>query len=231
MTMEQKMPISDLQFAFFFANPPINLKFDEFSVDLRRKPIFTKNGLDLQTFIFPVPNDVPAEIPRCQITSNNNIFSLTISGNRCDINLRITDIFSSEIFNQIILSIMDIFQENKLEIIRLGYITRYIIKNNNPDKIIREKFLKIEEDNVLEPFVRFIFKESISSIIYNDVYQIEVAKQRDFTNGIEENILLITQDFNTLPESTNTISLEDLRLFISKIPKSRAQSYIKKLSS
>lgn len=231
MTTEQKMPISDLQFAFFFANPPINLKFDEFSVDLRRKPIFTSNGLDLQTFIFPVPNDVPSEIPRCQITSNNNIFSLTISGNRCDINLRITDTLSSESFNQIILSIMDIFQQNKLEIIRLGYITRYIIKNNNPDKIIREKFLKIAEDNVLEPFVRFIFKESINNITYNDVYQIEVAKQRDFANGIEENILLITQDFNTLPESTDIISSEDLQLFISKIPESRAQSYIKMLSS
>lgn len=231
MTLEQKMSISDLQFAFFFANPPINLKFDEFSVDLRRKPIFTTNGLELQTYIFPVPNDVPAEIPRCQITSNNNIFSLTISGSRCDINLRVIDSFTSETFNQIILSIMDLFLKNNLEIIRLGYITRYIIKHNNPDKIIKEKFLKIQEENVLEPFVRFVFKELINNTTYNDVYQIEVAKQRDFTNAVEENILLITQDFNTLPESTSTISKADLELFVSKIPKNRAQSYLEMLSS
>lgn len=230
MTMEQKMPLLDLQFAFFFANPPINLKFDEFSVDVRRKPVFKDNDLDLQTFIFPLPSDVPQDIPRCQITATNNRFGLSISGMRCDINLNIEQAYSTETFNKIIFSIMQVFKEHNIEIIRVGYITRYIIKSKFPDQTIKESFLKINEPNVSEPFVRFVFKGILNNISYNDLYQIELGKQNNFTTGKQEDVILISQDFNSSPENINVIDERTLDIFIQNIPKEKIQSYIAMLS-
>lgn len=228
--MEQKMTISDLQFAFFFANPPVNLKFDEFSVYLRKNTVFSNNNLDLQPFIFPIPNDVPAEIPRCQITSSDQSFNLTISGARCDINFKYGHQNSVQVFNDILITIMELFQQEKVEIIRVGYVTRHILKHPNPDSVVREKFLKIDETNLCEPLIRFVIKTEIGDITYNDVYQIEVAKQRNFSTGNEDNIILITQDFNTLPDDTDIITLSDLNTFVQNIPNSYIQNYIQMLS-
>lgn len=224
------MTPSDLQFAFFFANPPVNFKFDEFSVHLRKKSIFSENHLDLQPFIFPIPNDVPAEFPRCQITSSDQSFNLTVSGARCDINFKYSHQNSVQVFNDILIEIMELFQQEKVEIIRVGYVTRHILKHPNPDSVIREKFLKIDESNLCEPLIRFVLKTELGEITYNDVYQIEVAKQRNFTTGNEDNIILITQDFNTLPEDTNIITILDLNNFIKNIPNNYIQDYIKILS-
>lgn len=224
------MTISDLQFAFFFANPPVNLKFDEFSVSLRKNTVFSTNNLDLQTFIFPIPNDVPAEIPRCQISSSDQSFNLNISGARCDVNFKYGHQNSVQVFNDILKATMEIFQQERIEIIRVGYVTRHILKHPNPDVIIREKFLKFDETNLCEPLIRFVIKTELGQSIYNDVYQIEVAKQRNFVTGNEDNIILITQDFNTLPEETNVITLSDLNSFVQNIPNSNIQHYIKLLS-
>ncbi|WP_180115676.1 hypothetical protein [Acinetobacter sp. YH12140] len=224
------MTLSDLQFAFFFANPPVNFKFDEFSVHLRKKTIFTNNKLDLQTFIFPIPNDVPAEIPRCQISSSDQSFNLTVSGVRCDINFKYSHQNSVQVFNDILIAIMELFQQEKVEIIRVGYVTRHILKHPNPDSVVREKFLKIDETNLCEPLIRFVIKTEIGDITYNDVYQIEVAKQRNFSTGNEDNIILITQDFNTLPDDTDIITLSDLNTFVQNIPNSYIQNYIQMLS-
>lgn len=228
--MEQKMTPSDLQFAFFFANPPVNFKFDEFSVHLRKKTIFTNNNLDLQTFIYPIPNDVPAEIPRCQITSSDQSFNLTISGARCDINFKYSHQNSIQVFNDILIAIMELFQQEKAEIIRVGYVTRHIVKHSNPDSVIREKFLKFDETTLCEPLIRFVIKTEIKEVTYNDVYQIEVAKQKNFHTGNEDNIILITQDFNTLPEDTNIITLSDLNTFVQNIPNENIKNYIKLIS-
>lgn len=230
MTMEQKMPLLDLQFAFFFANPPINLKFDEFSVDVRRKSVFKENDLDLQTFIFPLPSDVPQDIPRCQITATNNRFGLSISGMRCDINLNVEQAYSIETFNKIVFSIMQVFREYNVEIIRVGYITRYIIKSKFPDQAIKEGFLKVNEPDVSEPFVRFVFKGSINSISFNDLYQIELGKQNNFATGMQEDVILISQDFNSSSENTSVINEQTLDTFIRNIPKDKIQSYISTLS-
>lgn len=228
--MEQKMTISDLQFAFFFANPPVNLKFDEFSVYLRKKIVFSNNNLDLQTFIFPIPNDVPAEIPRCQISSSDQSFNLTISGARCDINFKYNHQNSVQVFNDILMATMELFQQEKVEIIRVGYVTRHTIKHPNPDSVIREKFLKIDKIDLYEPMIRFVIKTEIADTTYNDVYQIEVAKQRNFTTGNEDNIILISQDFNTLPDDTKIITINDLNIFVHNIPKNYIQNYIQMLS-
>ena len=224
------MNILDLQFAFFFANPSVNLKFDEFSVYLRKKTIFTDNKLELQTFIFPIPNDVPAEIPRCQITSLDQSFNLNISGARCDVNFKYGHQNSVEVFNKILIAIMEIFLQEKVEIIRIGYVIRHIIKHTNPDLVIREKFLKLDDANLCEPLIRFLFKTKIQESIYNDVYQIEVAKQNNFSTGSEDSIILITQDFNTLPENTNIIEINSLNTFIQNIPNNHIKNYIEILS-
>src|SRR5690606_27057627 len=126
MNLEQKMHVLDLHFAFFFANPPLHILFDDFSVAVIRTTVCIENDLDLQTFIFPLPSDVPQDIPRCQITATNNRFGLSISGMRCDINLNVEQAYSIETFNKIVFSIMQVFREYNVEIIRVGYITRYI---------------------------------------------------------------------------------------------------------
>lgn len=224
------MTPSDLQFAFFFANPPVNLKFDEFSVDLKRKSVFKNNNLDLKTFIFPIPNDVPAEIPRCQISSSDQTFNLTISGARCDINFKYGHQDSVQVFNDILKTTMELFQHENVEINRIGYVTRHIVKHPNPDSVIREKFLKFDETNLCEPLIRFVLKTEIKEVTYNDVYQIEVAKQKNFNTGNEDNIILITQDFNTLPDDINIITLSDLNTFVQSIPNKNIQNYIKLIS-
>ncbi|QCO22285.1 hypothetical protein C9E88_012725 [Acinetobacter cumulans] len=224
------MTPSDLQFAFFFANPPVNLKFDEFSVDLKRKSVFKNNNLDLKTFIFPIPNDVPAEIPRCQISSSDQTFNLTISGARCDINFKYGHQDSVQVFNDILKTTMELFQQENVEINRIGYVTRHIVKHANPDSAIREKFLKFDETNLCEPLIRFVLKTEIKEVTYNDVYQIEVAKQKNFNTGNEDNIILITQDFNTLPDDINIITLSDLNTFVQSIPNKNIQNYIKLIS-
>lgn len=231
MTTEQKMPILDLRFAFFFANPPVNLKYDEFSVSLRRRPVFANNNLDLQTFIFPIPSDAPADFPRCQITTADQNFELSITGARCDL------IFKHEnqrnittIFLQIIDELTALFETKNVEITRIGYITRHFQIHGNPDEIIKQKLLKIDEPDLSEPFVRFVFKTEFHNIMCNDNYQIEVAKQRDFVNGIEHNILLITQDFNTVPVEKMIIRGDFLSLFLNETPKDKLNRYITLLS-
>lgn len=231
MTMEQKMPILDLRFAFFFANPPVNLKYDEFSVSLRRKNVFAHNNLDLQTFIFPIPSDAPADFPRCQITSNDQNFELSITGARCDL------IFKHEnqdnitlIFSDIIKEIKDLFEKENVEITRIGYITRHFQIHSNPEKIIKEKLLKLNEPDLSEPFLRFVFRTKFYNTLCNDNYQIEVGKQRDFVNGIENDVLLITQDFNTFPIEKMIITSDFLSSFLNEIPKEKLNRYITLLS-
>ncbi|RZG48048.1 hypothetical protein [Acinetobacter wuhouensis] len=226
------MNISSLQFAFFFANPPVNLKFDEFSVSLRKKNIFTDNHLELQTVIFPFPNNapIPADIPRCQITSSDQKFNLTISGARCDIQFRASNSNSVETFNNILMSIIELLASFEVEITRIGYVTEYIIIHPNPDLIIKEKFLNIDQKDLCDPFIRFVIKTVINETTYNDVYQIQTATQRNFVTGKEDSILLISQDFNTLPEMTKAITTNDLNNFVKNIPQDRIQKYIQMLS-
>lgn len=231
MTMEQKMPILDLRFAFFFANPPVNLKYDEFSVSLRRRPVFAHNNLDLQTFIFPIPNDAPADFPRCQITSKDQNFELSITGARCDLLFKhenqknITSIFS-DIINEVI----ELFKIESIEVTRIGYITRHFQIHSNPEKIIKEKLLKLDEPALSEPFIRFVFKTEFHNIMCNNNYQIEVGKQRDFINGKEHDVLLITQDFNTVPVDKMIIKSDFLSSFLNEIPKDKLNKYISLLS-
>lgn len=186
--------------------------------------------MELQTFIFPIPNDVPSEIPRCQISSLDQSFNLNISGARCDVNFKYGHQNSVEVFNKILIAIMELFQQEKVEIIRIGYVIRHTIKHTNPDLVIREKFLKLDDANLYEPLIRFLFKTKIQGRIYNDVYQIEVAKQNNFSTGSEDSIILITQDFNTLPENTNIIEISSLNTFIQNIPRNHIKNYIETLS-
>lgn len=228
--MDQTMSTSELQFAFFFSNPPINLKYDEFSVDFRRMSVFQGKGLDLQTFIFPVPNDVPQDFPRCQITSNDKLH-LQITGARCDIKFNIQNESEKILFNQILQSMIELFKKFNISIIRVGYIRRYIIKSDNPDNVIKNNFLKITDDSLFEPFVRFVFKHQVSDVLYNDIYQIETAQQQNFSTGAIENIILLTQDFNTLPESLEIIDENTLSTFLSNIPDQKVTSYIELLNN
>lgn len=225
------MNISDLQFAFFFANPPVNLKFDEFSVSLRKKSVFTDNNFDLETFILPIPSDVPAEFPRCQITSKDKKFHLQVSGERCDVRFNCELENSKNLFNKIITQIIQIFETSNVDIIRFGYVTRYIVKHENPDLVIREKFLKIREEELHEPLIRFLFKVEVDEDIYNDVYQIETAQHKNFSTGSLDNIVVITHDFNTLPEDTKILRSTQLNEFINNIPQKNIQEYISILSS
>lgn len=224
------MNISDLQFAFFFANPPVNLKFDEFSVDLRKKTIFTENDFDLQTFIFPIPNDVPAEFPRCQITSSDKNFNLQVSGERCDIRFNCKSEESLTLFRNIVTEVIKIFSKEDVKIVRFGYVKRYIVKNRNPDHIIREKFLKLEKDDLKEPLIRFLFKVQVNESIYNDLYQIETAVNKNFLLGTSENVIVITHDFNTLPEDTKYLNDEDLNTFLKNVPVENIKNYVDMLS-
>lgn len=228
--MEQKMPILDLRFAFFFANPPVNLKYDEFSVSLRKRPVFADNNLDLQTFIFPIPSDTPADFPRCQITSKDQNFELSITGARCDLFFKHENqVNITSIFLRIINEIKDLFEKENIEVTRIGYITRHVQIHNNPAKIIKEKLLKLDEPDLTDPFVRFVFRTEFHDILCNDNYQIEVGKQRDFINGKEHDVLLITQDFNTFPVE-NMIIKTDFLSYLNEIPKDKLNKYITLLS-
>ncbi|QHH97523.1 hypothetical protein [Acinetobacter dispersus] len=224
------MPILDLQFAFFFANPPINLRFDEFSVNLRKKQIFIDNDLDLNTFIYPVPAEIPADFPRCQITSVDQIFDLTISGARCDVIVKNKLNSSVTTFKSILLEIIELFAQEKIEINRIGYVTRYFTKTENPGLIIREKFLKINDPDLQEPNIRFVFKTDFNGTMCNENYQIEVAQQRNFKTATEDNILLLTQDFNTIPENNSVLNKEFLESFMDNIPHDRLNNYFNLIS-
>lgn len=222
--MEQTMSLTELQFAFFFSNPPINLKFDEFSVEFKKISVFQDKNFDLKTYILPVAYDAPQDMPRCQITSNDN-FYLQITGARCDIKLSINKAEEDTIFKNILTSMIGIFENFELSIIRVGYVRRFIFKNENPEKLIKDNFLRIEDD-LCEPYIRFLFKHKVDDLIYNDVYEIESAQEQNFSNGELESIILITQDFNTLPENQEIINSSTLSTFLSHTPDQRINSYI-----
>jgi len=229
MTMELRMPILDLQCVFFFANPPINLKYDEFSVKLRSALHF----FELNTSILQFPDEFPDEFPRCQIDSPDKKFNLNISADRCEIRLNIEDdLTKREQFHDTLNITLTHFKEFDVSIIRVGYVTRYAVKHPTPSLQIADKILKIEGENFLpDSLVKFGFRKLINGTNYNDLYQIEAARRRNFSNGEHEPTIIVTHDFNTLFENKKEITENSLDALINNIPTDKVDNYIKDLSN
>ncbi len=156
----------------------------------------------------PVPNETQlAEVPVVQMNSNKGVYSCNIARGRVDFFHRgVGKQTFSDIKNDFLQEIEKYFNyfSGKTKIKRIGFVTRFFIEDNNQDKtiakLLNKKFIKLHDNNVHEAYIRYVSRIKIGEFDVNDLTIVERFLAR--ISGIGDNIkgILVTRDFNTIPE-------------------------------
>lgn len=219
--MEKEEILINSQFALFFDQSV--MKPEELWQGLNNK---MDNIFDKTPIIFPVPNDLKFnEIPIVQMLSASGVYSCNISRGRADFfhagagKQKFMDIKKdfideiSKLFN---------FFNNKTKIARIGFVNRFFIEDENQDKtisgLLKNAFIKLHTGDIHESFVRYVSRGSIDEFKINNFTAIEkffarIAGATETSKGI-----LITRDFNTIPEENykEKFTAEKIKSFIEK---------------
>lgn len=235
MTTGQIMPIFDLQFVFFFANPSLIVQYDAFSANLREK--LKDSFSELNPTFFSMSVDAPLNFPRYQITSQDEKFKFRMTAERCDLSLSLWNHnkYDQDFFQKVVINVITAFKDHSLDFTRIGYLTKYVIDHDTPEKAIASNFLKIPssaDNEIYEPSIRFTFQKNLNDwLSCNDVYRLEAAEYRDFSTGKKKNSVVIIHDYNTSISNSNNIELENAQKFISSLSDATVKSYIELLKS
>lgn len=167
---------------------------------------------DQTPIILPVPRDQKLmEVPVVQMLSSSGVYSCNISRARIDFfiagegeqafNVKEEEMInmSSKLFN---------FLKKDPGIKRIGFVSRFFIKEEKQDEILKnilnKKFIDLhtegEESAFVESYVKYVQKIKVLNLDVNNFTTIE----KYFANipSAGENIkgVLVTRDFNTIPE-------------------------------
>ncbi len=209
------------QLALFFEQPisrPDEL-WQQFNIEM--------NGVfDQVPLTLPVPNETQLlEVPIVQMTSSKGIYSCNIARGR-------VDYFHSGAGKQNFLDIKNNFLDEigkyfnffsgKIKIKRIGFVTRFFIEDNNQDKtiakLLNKKFTELHDNNVHEAYIRYVSRIKIGEFNVNDLTIVERFLAR--VSGVRDNIkgIMITRDFNTVPETnySNKLSEKKIKILIKK---------------
>lgn len=196
------MELNEIQLAFFFKEPK-QISYDEFSYLFKKQLKDQGIFINFDTSIFPIPSGVPvpAEVPRCQISTNDQKFKITLTLDRCDINCSfdktIGDIYNTVDYYNIAKIAFDLICKN-IEVKRYGHVSNFIYVVSNPKKLIAEKLLKPKlEEPLVDTFIQFGKIIQINNVSFNKVYQFRSALRQNFSNGKLESIVFAVKDINT----------------------------------
>lgn len=156
--------------------------------------------------ILPVPNEL-LDVPVVQMNTPNGIYSCNISRGRVDFfhagvgKQKFSDIKND--FQNEIEKLTDFFS-SKSKIKRVGFVNRFFFddekQNETITKLINDDFRKAQNGTAQQAYVRYVSNSKISNFDVNNFTSIEKFLAK--INGVGDKIdgILITRDFNTMPE-------------------------------
>lgn len=210
-----KERILKLQLAMFFQQP-------EFRPDMTMNQVNMDMGnlFDAMPQILSLPNDVPHDIPRVQMRSENNKYNCNIAPARIDFILNGSD-KDEDSWPEIVqdfkakaaLFIKSIVGRSKVN--RFGVIGNFFIPDKTPSHTISRKHLKTDLQSAEEINLRFNKQSSMHGLNLNNISSINTAFADNNIGGFEKGIF-IELDVNNIP-TQEAISIEKLKEVVSKI--------------
>ncbi|WP_323945883.1 hypothetical protein [Aeromonas caviae] len=197
----------ELQGSLFwkFSGQP-QIMFEEMTISIRNE--LARFGLTFfspATYI-PVPDGVQPEIPRAQLISTDNRFTVNISYISISISYNIIDMEHSvvtERFYKALLSIYNALINNGYLFNRIGIVSKSYNSGYEPADWIHNNTIKenIKKDNLIEAGINLVYRKSAEKFFYNEVVNISNGYRHDTS----EKVILITRDINTVQDQINTL--------------------------
>lgn len=189
--------LSQLQLALFF-------KDFEPRPDKLIEPINSVlgNPFDAIPTILPLPPEAPPQIAVVRLTSTSQPFTCNIAKSRIDFFMsagdssRSPDEYLSE-FDSRISSLLG-YLDSTRKLVRVGYIAQYFSPCLNSVDSLEKKYLKVSMSDAEELSVRFNKRQTIGSLVCNDIIEI-TANAKTNIKGKEEVGLFVQRDYNNVP--------------------------------
>lgn len=222
------------QLALFFESPI--QRPDEFVTSFNEA---MGKVFDQVPVILPVPNQVQLlGVPLVQMNSGNGVYSCNIARNRVDFFIAGE---GKQKFADIKTNLLDKtvkyynFFTSKSKIKRIGFVVRFFVQDEKPDlaiaNLISNDFKEIHDGETSQTYVRFITRTKIGDYEINNYSSAERTAAN--IEGVGEKILgvMITRDFNTIPENnyTEKFNVKEVEQFIAEAESKFNLEKIKKL--
>lgn len=208
--------ITDIEIVLFFKDI-LTKKAERLSLDIDEK--VEQAFVDSTTIITPNSQNAPVEFPIFTKKSNDNKFELTITKEKCSLFYHAPMVDRNKTYIEIKDSIMITISalvsyltnsESAIQIIRLGYIVHYFIENNQPDQLLRKRFLPADLQSVEGTFLQFNEKATIEGFKLNQIYTIAAGE----LNDSHEKGIVIRKDINTDKDTEYNLKKEELSNFV-----------------
>jgi hypothetical protein len=135
-------------------------------------------------------------VPIIEAQSSDGKYSCKFARNRIDFFINFDDKINFLLKIKAFLAYFN--GSNSIEIIRIGFVTRFIVMDPNPDEIIsrllQNNFKQIHSGDVFETFIKYVTRDKFGDMEINNFTTIEKS-----INDKGELGVLITRDFNTNP--------------------------------
>lgn len=189
--------------------------------------------LDGSPVVLPIPQDAPANIPRLQLTSSDNKWTLGMSLERTDLHYQNPSVLDKEIieiedFSSISTKFFSEFKRKMdLRVQRLAFITQRISPEKNAAYYIIDKFCKREyyeeKGRPLNNSKRFEI-HSLKNYSWEGFRLNSWVRIKSIDYGTTDSIpvLFIENDLNTLSaaeDSEKKFSAEDIEKYFREIPR------------
>lgn len=222
--MEKEEILINTQLALFF-DKPID-RPDELW------PLFNKEMggvFDQIPSIFPLPNQLQLlDVPIIQAVSSNRVYSCNMAKGRVDYfhagigKQKFRDIKSDflieteKYFN---------FFSSKTKIKRIGFVIRFFIQDDEQaktiSKLLDRGFRELHGGDTHEAYIRFVSRDKIDIFDVNNFTSIEKFSANISEVGNNIKGILITRDFNTIPEKNyqSELDIDKVKKFMEEAEK------------
>ncbi len=193
-----------LQLALFF-KADFSGKIEDASLAIKKK-----FGSDMGTQILNVPSVVSSEIPRLILTSKE--VDINFSKNRIDFFAK-----SKSFANNNVQNIFDIFNELKIEIVRVGFVLTFFKESDLSDIKSLLNNTKTDLIDLKDITVRLNKEEDVKGLKFNNSQMYVSGSVKD-NDGSSKNGVIITRDINSLVGDVdkNNFTKEKLENFLEK---------------
>lgn len=177
--------------------------------------------------IMPVPNELPLrDVPVVQMISNKNM-NINIAHSRVD--LYFTGSGQQEFkdikpyLKENLSKLIQLLNDKNIKFNRIGFVSRFFINEDSQDEIIsnalKENPTNIQGGKLFEVFLRFVTRNTLLEYEVNNFTVIEKFS-RFIANEGEKKGVLISRDFNTIPEKEYHFDDMVINSFIDEAEKS-----------
>lgn len=171
-----------------------------------------------------LPIEGPPELPVIQARSKNGIFMCNIAKGRIDFFVsgegrqKYSD--KKDDFIAKIKIVFDFFYQ-KTEIRRIGFVTKFFFEDKSPSETIAKLIITgfkdtLRDGKIYQSYVRYATRDELINLKINNHTVVEKISAN--IDGVGSGIpgVLITRDFNTIPEEdySSEINLEKIGSFI-----------------